>query len=534
MPVQNTADGAANRTALLGITTPISDIALPNLGNQTVIAVVSTRLGTVAADTAPGAIVRGSGSLLLSISGTVTQVAAKLATLTYFSSVAGLDQLSVVLLAPGGTVLPIAQTSLAVLPLVGLSTAANSLVYFDRGTLTIESRTLAGPDLALREPVGSLNATTLILVNSTVGAASHLTVRNDNAIGAVMPRLAIAGRVELDGQTSLSGNGTAVSLALGATLRNEGSMAIDAHATRFTGGGTLVNDGLICITGDGVASAPVRIDTALAGSGSITLTAGATLELGASVGTGETIRLDGGANTLHLAKPGAFAGAIAGFSLADTLVLDGVSASNAVYTRSAENGDGILTILKGPIAVAKIHFIGPEVGTAFHSNTDAAGNATISLTAVNPGTVDVFRFFDAANGTQLLTQDATERDTILTTRPDLEYEGVGLHAIDPARATPTTVDVYRFFDSSNGTHFMTSSASERDTVLANRPDLVFEPSSTMVEHATAQAGDAAVYRFFDSTNGAHFYTADAGERATILSTRPDMTLEGIAFYAPTA
>ena len=349
-----------------------------------------------------------------------------------------------------------------------------------------------------------------------------------------MPRLAIAGRVEIDGSTSLAGNGTAVSLALGATLFNEGSMAIDAHATRFTGGGTLVNDGLIIITGDGVASAPVHVDTALTGAGSIVLTGGASLALGASVGAGETVRLDAGANTLHLAQPNAFAGAIAGFSRGDTLVLDGASVSNAIYSRSAETGDGVLTLLQGDLTLAKIRFTTPETGTTFHLGTDASGSATLSLAAVNPGTVDVFRFFDAAHGTQLLTQDATERDTILNTRSDLHYEGVGLRAIDPAYATPNTVDVYRFFDTTNGTHFMTSSLSERDTVLTSRPDLVFEPNSTLVEHATAQAGDSAVYRFFDSSTGAHFYTANTGERAAILATRPDMTLEGIAFYAPTA
>ncbi len=48
---------------------------------------------------------------------------------------------------------------------------------------------------------------------------------------------------------------------------------------------------------------------------------------------------------------------------------------------------------------------------------------------------------------------------------------------------------------------------------------------------TQQAGDAAVFRFFDTTVGTHFYTADAGERAH-LGTRPDLADEGVAFYAP--
>ncbi|MGI4796609.1 MAG: hypothetical protein ACRYF2_17540 [Janthinobacterium lividum] len=32
--------------------------------------------------------------------------------------------------------------------------------------------------------------------------------------------------------------------------------------------------------------------------------------------------------------------------------------------------------------------------------------------------------------------------------------------------------------------------------------------------------------------GTHFYTASASEAATTMQSRPDLTSEGIAFYAP--
>ena len=525
-------DSAARLAVLVGITTPISDIALPDLGSQPVLAIVTAQSGTLAADTAAAALLRGSGSRYMTMSGTTAQIATSLATLVYTNTVAGSDELSVTLLTASGMIVPVTQASLAVIPLSGRPILTNNPVSFDGGTLTLESQTVDGPDLALREPVGSRNATTVILINSTIGAGSSLTVRNDNASAGLLPRVAIAGRVELDGKTDLLGSGTAVSLARGSTLANEGSMTIDAGATRFTGAGTFVNDGTVRILGGPVSTAPIEFATALAGTGRVVLTAGAALRLGAGVGAGETIRFDDGANVLHLVQPGAFAGVIAGFSTGDTLVLDGVAVSDALYTPAGDNG--VLMVRNGGQIVAAIRFERPDAGTAFHLATDNAGNAVISLSTLAPGVVDVFRFFDTANGTQLLTQDVAERDTILTTRADLRYEGVALHAVDPAHATPDAVDVYRFFDAGNGTHFMTSSPSERDAVLANRPDLVYEPSSTMVEHATAQAGDAAVFRFFDKTNGTHFYTAEAGERAAILSTRPEMTPEGIAFYAPRA
>ncbi len=526
-------DGSVmTRATLVGISTPISDIALPDLGDQLVLAIVSTRSGIMSADTAAGAVLRGSGSRYMTMSGTTAQIAATLATLVYSNGIAGPDQLSVALLGSSGVITPVAQATLVVIPPAGHPASTSSVISFNAGTLTLEAQTLDGPGIAMREPGGSHNATAIILINSTIGAASHLTIRNDNGSAGLSPRLAIAGTVELDGQTDLVGNGTAVSLARGSTLFNKGSITIDAGATRFTGAGTFINDGVVWINGGSVPAAPVEIATTLAGSGTVALRAGATLRVSASVAAGETIRLDDGANVLHLAQPGTFAGAIAGFSTGETVVLDGVAASNALYTPTGDNG--ILTIRSATLSLATIRFERPEAGTVFRMTTDSAGDAVISLAASIPGTVDVFRFFDAAHGTQLLTQDATERDTILSTRADLRYEGVGLQAVDPVHPTPSAVDVYRFFDTRNGTHFMTSSSSERDAVLASRPDLVFEPSSTMVEHATAQPGDAAVFRFFDQANGTHFYTADAGERASILATRPDLTSEGIAFYAPRA
>ena len=118
------------------------------------------------------------------------------------------------------------------------------------------------------------------------------------------------------------------------------------------------------------------------------------------------------------------------------------------------------------------------------------------------------------------------------TRPDLVYEGVGLAAVDPA-TDPAAAPVFRFFDTRFGTHFYTSSTSERNTVIATRPDLVSEGIG-FYEHTTPQSGDAPVYRFFDSNAGTHFYTASAGERSTIIATRPDLISEGVGFYAPSA
>ncbi len=157
---------------------------------------------------------------------------------------------------------------------------------------------------------------------------------------------------------------------------------------------------------------------------------------------------------------------------------------------------------------------------------------TPQAAASTAGDVAVYRFFDKTNGTQFLTASAAERDTIIATRPDLVAEGVGIGAVAPSSNDANAIPVYRFFDTTSGTHFYTSSSSERDNLLGTRPDLAFEGAS-FYEHQVAEAGDSAVYRFFDSTNGTHFYTSSGTEHSTILATRPDLIPEGVAFYAPT-
>ncbi len=167
----------------------------------------------------------------------------------------------------------------------------------------------------------------------------------------------------------------------------------------------------------------------------------------------------------------------------------------------------------------------------------AAGSALAATTTVSPttvtaasGVITVYRFFDSTTGTQFLTASTAERDGVLATRPDLTFEGVGLGGIAPG-ADPSAVPVFRFFDTTTGTHFFTSSQSEETSLVINRPDLVLE-QTTFYEHATAQAGDVPVYRFFNMNDGTHFYTSSGTERSTITATRPDMAYEGVAFYSP--
>jgi hypothetical protein len=322
-------------------------------------------------------------------------------------------------------------------------------------------------------------------------------------------------------------------------LTNDGTIAFDGSSAQFTGAGALQNDGILAVS----ASSGPTIDTALTGSGVLSIAAGSTLTLGAPVSASQTIDFEDNSGVLALTDPQDMQATIAGFVPGDRIQLGEVTVDAADYSASATGGT--LTLFDGAQLIASLNFAGPHqlsdfvVSVATDSAPDGGAISTLTVlasTVVATGAsavgAELYRFFDTTNGTQLLTADPAERDAVMATRPDLKFEGAAMGAVAAPADDPAATPVYRFFDIADGTHFLTANEAEKNALLATRPDLVFEPSSTIWEDATQQPGDVPVFRFFDTATGTHFYTASAAERASILTTRSDFTAEGIAFYAP--
>ena len=175
------------------------------------------------------------------------------------------------------------------------------------------------------------------------------------------------------------------------------------------------------------------------------------------------------------------------------------------------------------------------------------GSAVSNNGPVNVHSVGVYRFLDTRYGTHFFTASASEAEGLMnpnasTYRSDLKIELNTFGAIDPSVGDPHEVKVYRFLDTSYGTHFFTVSASEAQGLMNSsastyRPDLVYEPQSFFYEDSVQQPGEAAIYRFLDTANGTHFYTGDAGEAQGLITPgtstyRPTFVNEGISFYAP--
>jgi len=404
---------------------------------------------------------------------------------------------------------------------------------FGNGTVTVagaNSLVAAGGSVIVG---GSGQGVLRVQSGASVTSAAFVAGQAALAIGASGG----SGAVVVDGSgTSIIASGATI---LGGDNRGSGLMVDGAGSLSVTGGALFQTVTMTLLSG---STASIDRSSQMLMSGDLNasglLSSAGTLAVGGAVYGGGLIQIGGGiADIGTLGSAGSASTTLAFTAATATVRLHGVVGGNTIS--SMQTGDGIdlvgntsvrlsdtvVTTTTGTIALSAA-----PTGSHYALSNDGAGGTLIALTA---DTVGVYRFFDSNYGTHFFSASGDEKNTILATRPDLVYEGVGLQSIDPAAPDPNASPVYRFFDTTYGTHFFTASASERDAVISSRPDLLYEGTG-FIEHVAQQSGDTAVYRFFDTKYGTHFYTADANERATIVATRPDLVDEGTGFYAPSS
>ncbi|RYF21736.1 MAG: hypothetical protein EOO77_05470 [Oxalobacteraceae bacterium] len=99
--------------------------------------------------------------------------------------------------------------------------------------------------------------------------------------------------------------------------------------------------------------------------------------------------------------------------------------------------------------------------------------------------------------------------------------------------TASTTGVYRFFDAYTGTHFFTADLGERNTVISKNSNLV-EETNGFGAVVSSDPNSEAVFRFYDNVRGTHFFTASVSERDSIIASRSDLLYEpNSTFYENT-
>lgn len=155
----------------------------------------------------------------------------------------------------------------------------------------------------------------------------------------------------------------------------------------------------------------------------------------------------------------------------------------------------------------------------------------------------VYRFYNPSLGTHFYTSsDAEVADVMAKYSSIFTFEGIAYYTFfesdtgmePPPGMEPALGPLYRFYNKRNGSHFYTTSAQEKDNVIATWPTIyTFEGTAYSVMTAPWEWGPSApVHRFYNKVNGSHFYTISDTERSLCQMLYANVyKYEGIAFYA---
>jgi hypothetical protein len=140
----------------------------------------------------------------------------------------------------------------------------------------------------------------------------------------------------------------------------------------------------------------------------------------------------------------------------------------------------------------------------------------------------VYRFYNPSTGAHFFTSSVEERNNVIAMYPGVwYYEGVAFLAAPSAGTTP----LHRFYNPFTRAHFYTASDVEKANVLATWPGLFVYEGTTFSVSETPGAGKIPVYRFYNVQSKSHFYTTSAWEKDHIIATWPKIfTYEGIGYY----
>lgn len=123
----------------------------------------------------------------------------------------------------------------------------------------------------------------------------------------------------------------------------------------------------------------------------------------------------------------------------------------------------------------------------------------------------VYRFYRASTGTHFYTSDEAEmirvRDTM---RATYSLDGV-CYYVDTANPA-NSVPLYRFYNKKTGTHLYTADEGEKNTILAT---LWAVYTLDGVAYHVSMSDGMQVHRFYNPSIGAHFYSSDAAEIAQV-------------------
>lgn len=315
------------------------------------------------------------------------------------------------------------------------------------------------------------------------------------------------------------------------SLAGESSPALDTAVQRLVSAGFVVavaagNGGADAIGDDACTQSPARVAGAL--------TVGATTSTDARAGYSNF------GPCLDLFAPGSSVHSLSASDPSASVVMSGTSMASPVVAGIAAlawgeaPGASARQIESHLLAIARSGAVGePGIGSPNLLAASMPDAPPPALGASQP--IPVYRFYSEANRSHFYTTSSAERDFLIQNFSVREwrYEGTAFTAFD--RQAPSSMPIYRFYSETRRAHFYTSSAQERDHLIATFPVTVWRYEGVAFWANPVEGGETTpIHRFYSPSTNTHFYTASDAEAAYIRQTFADSVwrYEGLAFRVP--
>lgn len=156
-----------------------------------------------------------------------------------------------------------------------------------------------------------------------------------------------------------------------------------------------------------------------------------------------------------------------------------------------------------------------------------SGNTTVTAIFAAP-TLPVYRFSHHTYPVHFFTIYEEEKDYVLQNLPEYVYDGIAFYAY---RTEETgTSPVYRFSVKSLPEKFYTIYEEEKDYIMQNLSYEYTYDGVSFYAYQAQQPGTSPVYRFSHQTYPVHFFTIYESERDYVMQNLPEYPYDGIAFY----
>lgn len=151
---------------------------------------------------------------------------------------------------------------------------------------------------------------------------------------------------------------------------------------------------------------------------------------------------------------------------------------------------------------------------------------SLTMSDAAPSSQPIYRFWSNNYQHHFYTISEIERDNVIKNDSNWLYEGIVYEAFQSQQ--PNTMPIYRFWSDSYKGHFYTKSVQEREKIRQRNSNWQYEG---VAYYVLEESDDAEpIYRFYIPEKNAHFYTPLAAERDRIVRNEKSWKYEGIAFY----